>query len=415
MLRALAVAADGPPHCFPITWSGAAPSNLGFTQATGIHNIWTDRDPQHQEPTAPSTRVHLQFTNGKGNLAFLTEGKVCSTWDGAALPWNEVRYAVLPLLGKKLLFDVDLSLRHQDVGCGCSASVSLLAMPGGGSKAGDGYCTWPQCTELQLIKASARAIQTSYNSTFSTTWGHEVTPRYGPEAGTLISSAAPFSVEADLSTDGEVFVKLSQDSTSHTLFSTDDVPKLDRQRMRSVLYGGMVLAVSLRPEPVADGSCGAAVTCDQKNAELVLSSFKIVESLSPPPSPPSPPYPPPDPPYSPPPPSPPDEPPSAPPPASPPPPSPPPPSPPPPPGSPPPPPAPFWTAGTVAGVGAAGVFGAALLGCCARCASSRCARRRLPSAAGRQPETDDGLDENAFEEALLDGSTYETPVKQQVS
>ena len=47
MLHALAVAADTPPPCFPITWSGG-PSELGFTQATGIHNVWTDRDPQHQ-------------------------------------------------------------------------------------------------------------------------------------------------------------------------------------------------------------------------------------------------------------------------------------------------------------------------------------------------------------------------------
>ena len=96
MLHALAVAGDTPPPCFPITWSGG-PSELGFTQATGIHNVWTDRDPQHQEPTAPSTRVHLQFTSGKSNVAFLTEGK-CQTWAGAALPWPEVRYAVLPLL-----------------------------------------------------------------------------------------------------------------------------------------------------------------------------------------------------------------------------------------------------------------------------------------------------------------------------
>ena len=45
LLSLIVTAAADPPPCFPITWTNAPSDHeLGFTQSTGAHNVWTDRD-----------------------------------------------------------------------------------------------------------------------------------------------------------------------------------------------------------------------------------------------------------------------------------------------------------------------------------------------------------------------------------
>ncbi|EOD22080.1 hypothetical protein EMIHUDRAFT_240500 [Emiliania huxleyi CCMP1516] len=204
--------------------------------------------------------------------------------------WSDFSYLRLPLLNRRLAFEVDLSA----VGCGCNAAVYLVAMPPRPGADASMYCDIQgydaePCLEIDLLEANTKAVQAALHTTVGrggragscnqdgcvANAGNTAASAglYGLHAP-RIDTARPFTVSATFDEGGAFDVTLVQQQASLLFFdpaavngsaSPDGfpapVPATDRARTRAALSGGMTLVVSLwSADDLSwlDGGCDAA-------------------------------------------------------------------------------------------------------------------------------------------------------------
>ena len=120
---------------------------------------------QSIEATEGSWTSAASFSVTGNNRAYLVE----DTWTALNFDWPQVSYKMLELAGKTLSFTLDVS----GVGCGCDASVYLVAMQQP-NLFGPNYCDIQSvdgsvaCTEIDLFEGNRMAVQ----STLHTRTGH---------------------------------------------------------------------------------------------------------------------------------------------------------------------------------------------------------------------------------------------------
>lgn len=276
------------------------------------------------------------------NRAYLVEDVIASRSG-----WNEATYARLRLLGRELRFSLDLSR----VGCGCDASVYLVAMDDPSAQ-GSNYCdiqTPPpltRCVEIDLIEGNARAVQSTLHTRAGkgadgtcnqdgcfANWGNSPTLRsgeyasamYAPSSSARVDSRRPFSVVSHFeeTSDGlRLRVGFEQDGMATPFFDSlrhgnsklqwgappTAVIVEDQQIASEAMRRGMVLVVSLwKADDLSwlDGGC--TPLCSLENTSVVVSDLSIAPlspppfppPITPPPASPPPPYPPSPPPPSP--------------------------------------------------------------------------------------------------------------------
>ena len=109
--------------------------------------------------------LELQPRGTSGAAAAKRNGARAYLADSCDGSYNPESYAAIPLLGKTLSFEVDLSAVH----CGCNAAAYLVSMQQNteaGSCDGDYYCDANQvcgvrCAEIDLIEANKFALKTT--------------------------------------------------------------------------------------------------------------------------------------------------------------------------------------------------------------------------------------------------------------
>ena len=199
--------------------------------------------------------------------------------------WSKHRYVRFDLRRHTLRFTVDLS----GVQCDCAACLYLSLMPEPNSSTGDNYCGirtpnggigGQTCTEVDLMEANTKAIQTTLHTRTGlemdgtcnsvgcmVNWGNETTTAtgiatrdlYGKHG--LINTAKPFAVSATFDGGAAMRVTLSQGLVSLTNFNSSaasnpnantasfprpsGVPPAALNRTADSMAQGMVLVMSL--------------------------------------------------------------------------------------------------------------------------------------------------------------------------
>lgn len=197
--------------------------------------------------------------------------------------WSKHKYVRLDLRRHTLRFTVDLS----GVQCDCAACLYLSLMPDPSDTTGDNYCgiRTPHggpggqvCTEIDLMEANVKAIQTTVHTEEGlqpdgtcnevgcmVNWGNESTAAGGMPTSSLygrrgvIDTAKPFSVSATFDASAALSVKLSQGRVTLPSFNVSaasnpnangatkptGVPIAAVNRTAASMAEGMVLVMSL--------------------------------------------------------------------------------------------------------------------------------------------------------------------------
>lgn len=150
--------------CFSLLLVATAAVASALAENNGPITIKVDGKPETKYVI--STAKSKNFTRVSGDAVTLTGGGRVYLGDSSSGSITTSSYYMMPLLGKKFTFDVDLS----NVGCNCNGALYVVSMPAYNSaqqpepgKDGSYYCDANQvggtyCPEMDIFEANKYAM-----------------------------------------------------------------------------------------------------------------------------------------------------------------------------------------------------------------------------------------------------------------
>jgi hypothetical protein len=280
----------------------AATVAVVFTSATNNGPISIIVNGQPQTKYVISTATSRNNTRVAGNSITLSGGGRVYIGDSSSGSLNINSFYMMPLLGKRFTFDVDLS----DVGCNCNGALYVVSMPAYNSaqqpqpgKDGSYYCDANQvggtyCPEMDIFEANKYAMASTahtcqyhaphyYSSCDRGGCGQNVlnvdAGGYGP--GKRIDTNKPFTLAVSFITGGNGrLATVTNEFTQEGQSLKFNACNPDYLQWMGMSLPGIVMTMSLWGTGNGgmswlDGKSGCQGGCNLQASKVTFSNFRL--------------------------------------------------------------------------------------------------------------------------------------------